>query len=49
MSQQEHDKNRCYLILNKWNEAMNSGDRDRLAEVEATVIWCEQNGYEIKE
>ena len=49
MSQQEHDKNRCYLILDEWNEAMNSGDRDRLAEVEATVIWCEQNGYEIKE
>ena len=49
MSQQEHDKNRCYLILNEWEEAMNSGDRDRLAEVEATVIWCEQNGYEIKE
>lgn len=49
MSKQEHDKNRCYLILNEWNEAMNSGDKDRLAEVEATVIWCEQNGYEIKE
>ena len=49
MSQQEHDKNRCYLILNEWEEAMASGDRDRLAEVEATVIWCEQNGHEIKQ
>lgn len=49
MSQQEHDKNRCYLILNEWEEAMASGDRDCLAEVEATVIWCEQNGHEIKQ
>lgn len=49
MSKQDHDKNRCYLILNEWEEAMASGDRDRLAEVEATVIWCEQNGHEIKQ
>lgn len=49
MSKQDHDKNRCYLILNEWEEAMASGDRDRLAEVEATVIWCERNGYEIKQ
>ena len=49
MSKQDHDKNRCYLILNEWEEAMASSDRDRLAEVEATVIWCERNGYEIKQ
>lgn len=49
MSKQDHDKNRCYLILNEWEEAMASGDRDRLAEVEATVIWCERNGHEIKQ
>lgn len=53
MSKQDHDSNRCYLILDEWKRAYaNATDvmtDPTLIEVEATMSWCENNGYEIKQ
>lgn len=52
MSKQDHDSNRCYLIMEEWEQAYRNSsdtlDDPVLAEIEATVIWCDNNGYAIK-
>ena len=52
MSKQDHDSDRCYLIMEEWEQAYRNSSDIRndpvLEEIEATVYWCEEKGYDIK-